>query len=391
MLQSIHIKNFKSFREQTVNLGTNNVLVGPNMSGKSNFLDFFRFVKDLLFPTQSGVYGLQSAFNPRNGFAAVAWRGARDPLLSFSISGSNRLQDGELLKWNYDVEILGNYQWGNVQVNREHLEVIDSGGSHVLIQGNGQLRSLYAHDGRQISQTNDANRLALEYEMPGWLGVQLRYWIVSWRFYNLVPALMRRPNPTAASNSLTVVGDNLSAWLMLLQTRYSDSFERLRSVAKDVFPALTGLFTSPTPQSTVYLASSEYHLIEPITTSEMSDGELAFLAILSLLYAPSALGSDLYLIEEPENHLHPRLISTLIDLLRQVQSELGDDRGQVILTTHSPHLVDKFSIEELILVSKREGATVCSRASDNTKLREILSDEEIGLGDLYYSGALTIA
>jgi len=47
----------------------------------------------------------------------------------------------------------------------------------------------------------------------------------------------------------------------------------------------------------------------------MSDGELAFLAWTSLILAPKELGAELYLIEEPENHLHPRLIEVMFELL----------------------------------------------------------------------------
>jgi predicted ATPase len=74
---------------------------------------------------------------------------------------------------------------------------------------------------------------------------------------------------------------------------------------------------------------------------EMSDGELAFVALLSLIYGPAELGAGLYCIEEPENHLH-----------------------------------------------KRQGATIVTYPRDKAHLREPLQNEELGLGDLVYSGAL---
>lgn len=66
-------------------------------------------------------------------------------------------------------------------------------------------------------------------------------------------------------NFLTEHGDNLSSWLLILQTRYREAFDKIRSVAKDVFPELEDLFTSPTQQATVYLASREKHLKRPVS------------------------------------------------------------------------------------------------------------------------------
>jgi predicted ATPase len=179
---------------------------------------------------------------------------------------------------------------------------------------------------------------------------------------------------------------------MLLETRHSDCFERIKSAAKDVFPSLENIFTSPTAQTTVYLASTEKFLAAPVTVAEMSDGELAFLALLSLIYAPPQPHVDLYLIEEPENHLHPKLMAVLVDLLRQIQLEVPPERHpQFVITTHSPYLVDKFSIEELVILSRQEGETTFSRPRDKKQLRDLVNNAEIGLGDLYYSGALSLA
>lgn len=388
MLTKVHIKNFKSLKDVTLTFGPNNVLVGPNMSGKSNLVDFFRFVRDLLFPAQTGLNGVYGAFNPRNGFPSVTWKGAQDPVILFQLEAAIGRKP-RLSTWKYEVSLLGNFQYGGVNVYRENLSVTDEAGTAALIETNDQRRDIYARDGKKISEVADPGRLGLEYEFPNWDGIKLRRSIFSWRFYNLIPQDMRKSNPTAAPDSLNPAGDNLSAWLMLLQTRYSESFDRVRSAAKDILPGVDSIFTSPTPQSTVYLASNETHLSAPITVAEMSDGELAFIALLSLLYAPQKLRPDICFVEEPENHLHPRLMSILTGLLQQVQREHGRGNGQLFLTTHSPYLLDKFSIEDLLVFSKKEGATVVTRPGDRDELKTLITDEQIGLGELYYSGVLS--
>ena len=120
----------------------------------------------------------------------------------------------------------------------------------------------------------------------------------------------------------------------------------------------------------------------------MSDGELCFLALLSLIFAPERLGAPLYCIEEPENHLHPKLVETLVEVLSQRRSELGSNAAQIIVTTHSPYLVDKLGLDDLVVVEKSRGASKFTRPGSKQHLRELLAREELGLGELWYSGAL---
>jgi predicted ATPase len=123
----------------------------------------------------------------------------------------------------------------------------------------------------------------------------------------------------------------------------------------------------------------------------MSDGELSFIAFLSLIYAPDELGGTLFFIEEPENHLHPRLFETLVALERQVRQEVADRGGtpsQIIFTTHSPFVVDQMSLDEIIWVEKRQGETHIVRPDRRHHLRKLVEDEALGLGDLMFAGAL---
>jgi predicted ATPase len=120
----------------------------------------------------------------------------------------------------------------------------------------------------------------------------------------------------------------------------------------------------------------------------MSDGELSFLALLSLIFAPEELSAPLYCVEEPENHLHPRLLEELWELLTQRQNEFGPRASQVIMPTHSPYLVDRVSIDDLIVIEKHNGATHYTRPASKSHLRELLEQEELGLGELWFSGAL---
>jgi predicted ATPase len=146
---------------------------------------------------------------------------------------------------------------------------------------------------------------------------------------------------------------------------------------------------STSESAKISIGSSEKYFKNPINLSRMSDGELAFLALMSLILAPEELAPPLLCIEEPENHLHPRLLENLVNILSQRQTEMGPRAFQVIITTHSPLLLDKLSIDDLIVFGKKEGATKATRVSSKKGLKQLLSRKETTLGDLWYSGALS--
>ncbi|MFQ5828382.1 MAG: AAA family ATPase [Candidatus Methylomirabilia bacterium] len=391
MIRRIRVKNFKSLKDVSLTLGLRNVLVGPNMSGKSNFVDVFRFLARMVFPAP-GTYGVLNALTTLGGFSEVVWKGGDSNLISISLDGDGVLGSGleKQVPWSYEISILGDVTRGSVTVQEEVLRVSGPNGTYNLVDTVDGQRVLKNSDGAVLSRVDRSDRSALEFEIPDWEGNAFRWFVGSWRFYRLLPQRMKEfINVATAQNFLTENGDNLSSWLLTLQTRHRESFEKIRQVAKDVFPGLEDVFTFPTQQATVYLASTEKHLKGPVSVWQMSDGQLSFIALLSLIFAPPDLSAGLYCVEELENHLHPQLLETLVELLKQAQDELEPYRSaQVIGTTHSPYLVDKCDLKELIVFERRDGTTQCSRPSDKKHLRELLEREEIGLGDLYYSGAL---
>jgi len=202
---------------------------------------------------------------------------------------------------------------------------------------------------------------------------------------------MNQVNQVTTGGVLQPHGENLSAWLMWLQTRSPQSFDRISEVARDVFPEIRRLLTWPTQQGTVFLTSQEQALLRSTPVYQMSSGEIAFIAFLSLICAPDDLSGTLFLIEEPENHLHPKLLETLISLLRQVRQEVEDRnvaRSQIVLTTHSPYMLDQVNLDEIVWVEKKEGETRVLRPNDKKHLRRLVDDKALGLGELMFSGAL---
>jgi len=386
MLTRLEVRNFKSLRNLDLSLGPLNVLVGPNMGGKSNVLDVLRFLYESWFP-QPGTYGPVNALARRGGIDEVLWKGGQDRLVSVGINFLDPARPDE--RFAYKIELVGGAS-GYVNIQAEELLLQRGGQEHSLIMRDTEGRWLVnANSERLVSIQPE--RSAMELAPPNWDGYPLKWFAQNWRYYQFVPSLMKQINQVTAGGVLDPHGQNLSAWLMWLQTRSPESFDRIREVTKDVFPEIRGLLTWPTQQGTVYLASQEEALAHPTPLFQMSDGEVIFVAFLSLICAPDDLGGTLFCIEEPENHLHPKLFETLIALLRQVQQEVADRHvapSQILLTTHSAYVLDQMNLDEVIWVGKKNGETKVVRPSEKSYLKKLVEDKDLGIGALMFTGAL---
>ena len=118
---------------------------------------------------------------------------------------------------------------------------------------------------------------------------------------------------------------------------------------------------------------------QPILARFVSDGTLKLLAYLTLFHDPQP--PQLIGIEEPENYLHPRLLTGLVGECLEVSA-----MSQLIITTHSPRFVNELSADEVwMLYRDEQGFTVCKRASEMLGIEQLL-DAGAKLGQLWMEG-----
>jgi predicted ATPase len=389
MITRLRVQNFKNLRDLELELGPINVLVGPNMAGKSNVIDVFKFIFDILHPS-GGQEGLWFALNNRGVASDLPWKGSSTNFISMAIEGDR--EDAPSTHWTYELAISFPPS-GFIQIQKETLRLRRNGEERELI--GERLGSpgpwLKNFDGTELAGLPGGHRSVLQGRVANWDGDFLAALIEIWRFHQFIPGLMKAANPTSQGRVLDRIGSNISAWLMWVQTNHPEQFARIAQAASDLLPGFRKLLTTPTQQGTVFISSQESGLKSPINLWQMSDGEVALLAFLSLIYSPPEWAGSLYCLEEPENHLYPKLLSAVVRLLRQVREEAtqaGLPLSQLIIATQSPQLVDLFSLDEVIWLQKKEGATVAIRPRDKQHLRELVSDKELGLADIVYSGIL---
>lgn len=387
MITRLQVQNFKSLRDVDITFGSLNVLVGPNMSGKSNILDALLFLNQVFFP-QGGTQGANYAVAQRAGVDEILWKGGNSKLIRIAIETTD---DGEpATKYEYSLELIAG-TGGFASVQNESLTITRAGKRADLLGKNsgGGLQYLSA-DGTNMGGVQPGLS-ALQYAYPGWDGFKFAEAARYWRFYHFLPPIMKESSDMASGQSLLTYGQNISARLLWLQTHSPKAFGMLNEVLRDVFPDVIQIRTIPTPDGKVHVSVDEKGLKYPTNVWQLSDGFVHFMSLLSLIYVPPELSGTLFLVEEPENYLHPRLLETLVALLRQVRQEVSQSNqslSQIMLTTQSPYLVDQFHIDEIISVQKQNGETKTSRPSDKRHLRELVENKDRGLGDLMYAGSL---
>jgi predicted ATPase len=121
---------------------------------------------------------------------------------------------------------------------------------------------------------------------------------------------------------------------------------------------------------------------DTFSPEEVSDGTVKWLCILVSLFVPF---SRVYLLEEPENFLHPWMQQRLIAIMR---AQAKSDRTVFFLSTHSATVLNGAYPDEILVVRHGEEGTEISEMHDIAQVKTVLSESDFHLGDLWVSGAI---
>lgn len=248
-------------------------------------------------------------------------------------------------------------------------------------------------DGLTLSTTwNDHGHpaIGISEARPGVSQAPLRAQLANLSSYSLDAAAIAAPAPLQPGLTLGQRGEHLAMVLDQLRDKDPERFEALNAELRHWFPEFDRvLFDTPSGgYRTIALRTREKQ--HPIHARNLSHGTLHALAILALAYAPST--PSLICVEEPDRGIHPRLLRDVRDALYRLAypESVGEKRDpvQVIVTTHSPYLLDLFSDhpDEIVIAHKEASTAWFEPLSQRKDLKEIL--EGAKLGDVWYTGVL---
>ena len=164
-----------------------------------------------------------------------------------------------------------------------------------------------------------------------------------------------------------------------MQTEYPPQFEHLKDLVRVVVPEIEDLYTPLNEQGAAYARVRERGLTMHVPLWALSDGTIHTLAILTALLTPDP--APVMCFEEPENFVHPRVLDVLVEAFRE-----ASESAQILISTHSPYLLNLLDPKDVVVVEKAEGATIAKPATKMTGLTDALG--ALGLGEAWYSGAI---
>ncbi len=191
---------------------------------------------------------------------------------------------------------------------------------------------------------------------------------------------MRRPSPPSRARGYLPDGSNLPHVVHALESEHPARFEEWLRHVREALPDLESVTTREREEDRHRHLVLRYRSGLEAPSWLVSDGTLRLLALTLLAYEPEATG--LYLIEEPENGIHPGAVETVFQSLSSVYG------AQVLLATHSPVVVSMAELEQVLCFARTsEGATDVVRGSEHPRLREWKG--HVDLGTLLASGVLS--
>ncbi len=397
MIKSIRLKNFFSFKEATIDLHpTINVLVGINGSGKSNL---FKAI-DLLKEGVAGIGLKNLMLNTWGGFKEVLFAGRRESdtiEIEFVLDGEKVKRYGYFFKEDihYRIELRQVPSSVNFSVSEKLYLPRQTQKDFIYIDlhdGKGVLNERKDDDdsnGTTIGLVRyndfDAQELALSkifdtdrYFQIATVRKAIAELVVYNHFDTTPQSHIRRPMLPTSEKRLLSDGSNLPQMLNTLKINDKPSFNALRETLRNINEQFTDIDFNFIGGN-IELMLAEEKLNRSIHVSHLSDGTLRFLCLMSIFFNRER--GTLVCIDEPEIGLHPDMIYTVIQSLKESATQT-----QYILTTHSAHMLDYFEVEHIRVFEKDEQNA--SRVVQYTKEDFKGWYEEFSLGKMWRAGDL---
>ena len=376
MLQSLELRNYRSFRSKKVEFSNPTFLVGQNGAGKSNFVDAISFISDAM------ALRLASAFKLHGGFESVAHRTANGRYAAITFSLVMHHLDDLVERARYDLALRHSRDYG-LEVWLEHCVINGVDGYTTMFKRQapkrGEDHTRWRGDIDQPNLTRSTLALPLIGD-PRFAPVF--DFLSNMRVYRIDPSMLRSSPELFGDIELDEDGGNAAGVLRHIKKHSSEDWEEICELLANTVPGLAEV--QPRKRNGGLTLEFLLNLTggkARFDASAMSDGTLRALGILLAAYQHPA--PSLMVIEEPEASIHPGALGVILDVLREARRS-----SQIVVTTHSPEILDAKWIKDrhLRLVSWDEGNTRVDAMAPSVK--EAMEQQLFSAGELLRSNAL---
>lgn len=417
MITRIEALNFRCLRYVSQSLGPFHVLVGPNASGKTTFLDVLPFISRLFSDGVDAAVGQRT-----DNFHDLVWGRSGDRFelaVEAQIPEAIRLRLREpgqnVLRYEVAVGLIA--QQGRLAIEAEHI-VLKSAGPGVdnaakrkassaapatLISADSEHDILTAEnrcDGGDASFRPEvspasasetpmlyasgptklalANLAADESAFPAtaWFWRMLAQGI---RHVMLNSRVLRKASPPGLGRALRPDCSNMPWVIEDLQQAAANNYRDWIAHLRTALPDLEGIRIVDRQDDRHRYMMLQYEGGLEVPSWMVSDGTLRLLALTLPAYLPGLTG--IHLVEEPENGIHPGAVETMLQSLSSVYD------AQVLLATHSPAVLSMVDLEQVLCFTKTpEGATNIVSGDRHPVLRDWRGETSLGM--LFAGGVL---
>ncbi len=350
-ITKIMLEKWRNFREVDVALAGRVFLVGPNASGKSNFLDAVRFLRDIVV-----AGGLSKAvIEKRVSVSAVRCLAARR-YSDIGISVTLGTDESPHL-WRYVLK----FNQDNRQQPIVKSEIVYHGGTVLLERPNKEDRK----DAEQLTQTYlEQVRVNQDFRPIVSFFSEIRY-------LHIVPQLVREPDRSVGKRNDPFGGDFLERVASVSEKTQRARLDRICEALKVAVPQLTQLELYRDPKKGTPHLRGRYEHWRPHgawqSEERFSDGTLRLLGLLWAMLD----GSGPLLLEEPELSLHPEVVRHIPQMFARMRRRTG---RQVFVSTHSADLLrdEGIGTDEVLLLTTSKNGTVVRTTGDMEEIKTAL-------------------
>jgi predicted ATPase len=420
----ISLSNFKSYHQSTISLSNFNIVVGANASGKSNFIQFFKFLKDIK------EFGLDDAISMQGGAEYIFNAHHKDDkYLSCRLVDDHKHEFGasshgeigyEITNTTYELKIefsrfktyvksveesyLYNcdfFSYVKVGKNKSQKSSLIGSGKVIIVNSNGDI----AHEIHVPESVNEellkSNLFPLQYiksffskrfkvgkrktlleaNIPGFLyfGHDWAEHLQEISIFDIDPRLIKKAQPITGRHDLESDGSNLAAVIRRIG-RNAVTRRQLENIVGELIPFVDSLSVKKLADNLIIRMREKFKSDDLFPAFLLSDGTINLAALSVILFFEN---KKLKIIEEPERNIHPHLISKIMRLLKDASSE-----SQIITTTHNPEIIRYSNFDDLILVNRDQyGDSYLSKPAEIDELKHFLKNN-IGVEELYVQNIL---
>jgi len=356
-LSSFCLKNFKAVQNsKTIRFTPLTVFIGNNGSGKSSIIEAVETFQSIV------LNGLDEAMIPWHGFEYI-W---------------NKAKEHKTIKDKISNPMTFTFRgMAENEKFKAHLEIV----------AESTFNKIYFQDYKATYHSAELTPMPKFISKGEILDPKLKSFVNDWQFLRLDPHLMTVPMPQKRSSGaikLNHTGSNIAEYLQSIRDLDLQAFNGIIEALKGVLPFAEDLQPAITSEldRKVYLSMSEENITDKLPGWLLSSGTLRILALLAVLHHPTP--PPVIIIEEIENGLDPRTVHMLVDEIRHfVESGLG----QIIVTTHSPYLLDLLKLSQIVVVERdASGSPMLTRPASQKSLEDWT--QKFSPGKLYTMGKL---